>query len=385
MLYSRPIFNQRPDKACVQKGRNRGIYNADTIQQEIDQEKQLNKLDDDSGEENPYRKLVNNAEKIEVQKTQIEQWSILSNMLNYVQHSQFNSMNHFFDIKPVNKYKTQSNDYHSSFDKEFREVDFGKAPQSLQDEYLDVYKGIQSDIVSSNRFDENSDISMTYLGQIEHKGSQDKLRVEESFPISENSYTIGRLLDGTKCQLLLDTGASKSFMSKSFYMHCKSLHTLPKFAATTQKIQVGNGQCISALFMIPVIIEVHNHRFEIYTLVSEIQENVDLVLGIKNIFELEGLINSRDCGFEFLNRSVPIYPEKEIILKPDEKKLVKVKAPFVDEISGFAIIKIIDGKINSTLLIKLKFICNKAILDIRNAGKDTMLLNPKEMIGIVDI
>ena len=33
------------------------------------------------------------------------------------------------------------------------------------------------------------------------------------------------------------------------------------------------------------------HRFEIYTLVSEIHENVDLVLGIKNVFQLEGVIN----------------------------------------------------------------------------------------------
>ena len=114
-------------------------------------------------------------------------------------------------------------------------------------------------------------------------------------------------------------------------------------------------------------------------------ENVDLVLGIKNVFELEGVINSRDCGFEFLNRSVPIYPEKELILKPNEQKLVKVRAPFVDEISGVAIIKIIDGKTNSTLLIKLKFTHNKAVLDIKNAGKDTMILNPKEMIGKVDI
>ena len=87
----------------------------------------------------------------------------------------------------------------------------------------------------------------------------------------------------------------------------------------------------------------------------------------------------------FLNRSVPIYPEKEIILKPDEQKLVKVRAPFIDEISGLAIIKIIDGSTNSTLLIKLKFMCNKAVLDIKNAGKDTMILKPKEMIGIVDI
>ena len=66
-------------------------------------------------------------------------------------------------------------------------------------------------------------------------------------------------------------------MSKSFYMHCKLLHTLPKLAATTQKIQVGNGQCIGVLFIIPVIVEIHGHRFEIYMLVSKIHENVDLV------------------------------------------------------------------------------------------------------------
>ena len=127
------------------------------------------------------------------------------------------------------------------------------------------------------------------------------------------------------------------------------------------------------------------YRFKIYTLVSEIHENVDLVLGIKNVFELEGVINSRDCRFEFLNRSVPIYPDKEIILKPDEQKLVKVRAPFIDEISGLAIIKIIDGGTYSTLLLKLKFTCNNAVLDIKNAGKDTMICRPEEMIGIVNI
>ena len=213
-----------------------------------------------------------------------------------------------------------------------------------------MYEGIQSDIVSSNKFDENSDISMTYLGKLGPEEGQDKLKAEESFPISENGYTSERLLDGTKCQLLLDIGASKSFMLKSFYMCCKSLHTIPKFTASTQK-----RQCISVLFIIPVIIEVHGHRFEIYTLVSEIHENVDLVLGIKNVFELKGVINSRDHRFKFLNRSVPIYPEKELILKPNEQKLVKARAPFVDDISGLATIKIIDGRSSSTLLIKLKF------------------------------
>ena len=40
------------------------IINTDMIQQEIEQEKQLSKIDDTSGEINPYRELIiNNAEK----------------------------------------------------------------------------------------------------------------------------------------------------------------------------------------------------------------------------------------------------------------------------------------------------------------------------------
>ena len=89
-------------------------------------------------------------------------------------------------------------------------------------------------IVNTTRYNENSDLSMTYLGRL-NKARNDKLKAEESFPISEHGYTSGKLLDGTECQLLLDTGASKSFMSKSFYMRCKSLHSLPKFTSKTQK------------------------------------------------------------------------------------------------------------------------------------------------------
>ena len=168
-------------------------------------------------------------------------------------------------------------------------------------------------------------------------------------------------------------------------MHCKSLHSLPQFASKTQRIQVGNGQFVSVLFIIPVIIDVHGHRFEIYTLVLEIHENVDLVLGIKNIFQLEGVINSQDCCFKFLNRSLPIFPKECNILKPKEQKLIKVKAPFIDDISGLAIIKILDGSTYSTMLIKLKFTHNAAILDIVNNGTETIIFKPEEMIGIVDL
>ena len=96
-------------------------------------------------------------------------------------------------------------------------------------------------MVYTNRFDENSDLSTTYLGQTKMT-RETKIKAEESFPITGHSFTSEKLLDGTGCQILLDTGATKSYMSKSFYLKCRYLHTLPKFASHTQRIQVGNGQ-----------------------------------------------------------------------------------------------------------------------------------------------
>ena len=38
-------------------------------------------------------------------------------------------------------------------------------PEKLKEEYLDINKGIQSEILSTTRSDENSDLSTTYLGR----------------------------------------------------------------------------------------------------------------------------------------------------------------------------------------------------------------------------
>ena len=152
-----------------------------------------------------------------------------------------------------------------------------------------------------------------------------------------------------------------------------------------KEYQVRKGQFVSVLFVIPVIRDVHRHRFEIYTLVLEIHENVDLVLGVKNVFELEGVMNSQDCCFKFLNRSLPIFPKEHVVLKTKEQKLIKVKAPFIDEISGLGIIKILDESTYSAMLIKLKFTHNATILDIVNNGTETIIYKPEEMIGIVDL
>ena len=175
------------------------------------------------------------------------------------------------------------------------------------------------------------------------------------------------------------------YMSKSYYLRCKSLHSLPKFASNTQRIQEGNGQYVTVLFVIPVIVDVHGHRFEIFTLVSEIHENVDLVLGIKNIFELEGVIDSCDSCSNFLNRSIPFFPREKTEIKPKVQMLVVVETPFIEEISGMAIVKVLDMQDQITNMIKLKFIRNRVTLKVTNNTHETVTFDLTEMIGILDL
>ena len=168
-------------------------------------------------------------------------------------------------------------------------------------------------------------------------------------------------------------------------MQSKILHSLPKFVPTTQRIQVGNGQYVAVLFVILVIIEIHSHLFEVFTLVSEIHDNVDLVLGMKNAYELEGIVDMRDSSFKFLNRSIPFFSKEQTIVKPKEKKFVKIEAPFIDEISGHAIVKMIDNEGRCTVVLKLKFVRNCASLDIVNNTQETVIFNPNQILGILDL
>ena len=171
-------------------------------------------------------------------------------------------------------------------ERETLDVDFGIYPDVLKSKYLDVYEGVYAEMVYANKFNENSDLSMTYLGQTRMMRDT-KIKAEERFSITGQGFASGKLPDGTECQILLDTGATKSLL---FTMQNSTCTT--KILFQHSENSSGKWTICWCTFCNPVIIDIHRHRFEIFTLVSEIHDNVDLVMGMKNIFKLEGIIDS---------------------------------------------------------------------------------------------
>ena len=151
------------------------------MKEELDADAELDRMDDNNGDENPYRDLVvNNADRVEMSHSPMEQWSILSNVINYVQHSR-NPLNfHFMMIKPAKLNKTVKIKDKSKF---LPKVNLIESSGRSREEYLDRYEGIKTEIVDTTSFDENSDLSTTYLGRIDM--TQDKDLMVDSLYLSQ--------------------------------------------------------------------------------------------------------------------------------------------------------------------------------------------------------
>ena len=115
--------------------------------------------------------------------TQMKEWSILSDHVKYItshKHETFNNLN----INQLN-YRQDISLYRELQEKESPNTDlnFGNSSTKLKTEYLDMYKGIYVEIINSNRFDEDTDLSTIYLGQTDMTRDME-VKAKENFPIT---------------------------------------------------------------------------------------------------------------------------------------------------------------------------------------------------------
>ena len=243
----------------------------------------------------------------------MQNWSILSNNISYTMHPNTTTSN--IKLNTYNDHKV--NKIPNSMKEKVAPINTNLG-NIASEEYMDSYNGIKCELKCSIHFNESTDIATTYLG-LENMTLDDTFNLKESFPFYANSHILANFQTGGVMDILLDSGASKSYMSKSFYLRNIPYTRFLNLYQNTRIIQVGNGQIVSALFIIPVVYIIGRHLFEIYTLVSEIQDNIDHVIGVKNMFELEGKLSCRHSQFKFLNRWVPIL-SVEIILYLDKRQ-----------------------------------------------------------------
>ena len=129
--------------------------------------------------------IENNVEHSDKKKSpaQMKEWSILSDHVKYVTSDGSKTFNNL-SIDQMN-YRQEIDLYRELQERELlnADVNFGSSPDRLKAEYLDVYEGVYAEVVSSDRFDEDTDLSTMYLGQVDMTRNTE-VKAEENFPIT---------------------------------------------------------------------------------------------------------------------------------------------------------------------------------------------------------
>ena len=93
-------------------------------------------MDDIHGAENLYRDLiVNNAGRIEATLSQMEQWSILCNVINYIQYDKHPKNFHSMAVSPINKMKDKIKGRKEGKERPISEIDLRDVSNSLREEH----------------------------------------------------------------------------------------------------------------------------------------------------------------------------------------------------------------------------------------------------------
>ena len=137
------------------------------------------------------------------------------------------------------------------------------------------------------------------------------------------------------------------------------------------------------MFVIPIQFITHGHVFEIYTIVAEIDDGLDLVFGFKNMAETEGRLNTRTGEYDFIGRSIPVYPQNDLDIPVGKQVLIKIKAPFGEKLSGRIMTKMFGSEKAFTMKIRIEN--NQGCVQFVNKGHEAIKLRENKVIGILDL
>ena len=179
-------YVQNKEDICLTKRQADLAYKVMEKGNMINTKTMISKITQDH-DNNPYKRVVlNNVYKEPDKSPEMQSWSIFSDNVRYVQHDKMATPD--LDVDTLDCRDQKDVYFQMKNEKvETLDIDFGLYPDVTKARYLDIYEDIYAEMVYASKFDKNSDLSMTYLGQADMTRGN-KIKAEERFPITGQGF-----------------------------------------------------------------------------------------------------------------------------------------------------------------------------------------------------
>ena len=245
----------------------------------------------------------------------------------------------------------------------------------MKDRYEDL------EVHTSCKFDPATSICATYLWT-ENVGYPKDLATayhtegyklwfkQGRFPIGIDGEVTAHLLDNTPIPVktLINSGASKPILNKHFYDAHPFLHSYPRYRIATRGMVIGNDTVLPCSEAIAIMVKFSGHVFHMICYLLECSKDYGLYMGQKAMYELEGGADFRNLPFHFLMRSLNLYAEDTVKIKPGQSKMVPLS------LDTYAMRKDSQLREKKLLDINLHNIENeKVIINLKTERKDKLV------------
>ena len=320
-------------------------------------------------------------------------WSILTDTLCYIDgHNELkDNSKRSQHLNSKNQYFLADNNNIPAFRRKVQKAVL-KANRYIpnnNDRYRDVKSVVKPTTVLKHRYYEpNKDISSTYLYTQGVQSQENVNFLNTQIPMTMNSTLTGKLSDGTKLRILVDSGCSKSMMNQDFYERHPVLHDCPIYDMKPREIKVANNAVITVNKCIHTVLQIENQVLEIIAYLSPMLKDYDFILGQKTMYELEASPNFGSLTFDFKKRSIPLQTVETITVKPHSQKEIWLKmtwSPKDFEHAQEAIVKLAHKSMTLPQTMKVS-VLNKTvkIIMVNNDNKE-WFIPAKTMLGSIDM
>ena len=108
-----------------------------------------------------------------------------------------------------------------------------------------------------------------------------------------------------------------------------------------------------------------------------------IVFGFKNMTETEGRLKTRTGEYDFIGRSIPVYPQNDLDVPIGKQVLIKIKGPFGEKLSSRIMTKLFGSE--KVFTVKLKVENNQGFVQFINKDQDIVKLRKDKAIGVLDL
>lgn len=208
--------------------------------------------------------------------------------------------------------------------------------------------------------------------------------------LNMNGTVTGYTSTGLPLNILIDTGCHKTLLNKKFYethysKHLKNFRKIPFLEK--HLITVGNGQQITPQGMIAFPVDIQNHSFEFLSLIVDMLDDYDLVIGLEAAMQLECVYYLSSSMLEVKQRSIPLYTVKDVQIPPGLSSLLELTGNLPCTFSsGLGIIRVkpVDNTYSYNT-IETEFVDQRTCIHVTNKSSKTVFFSQDIPLAFFDL